>query len=127
MLVDTTQPVDRDRSCREVAFAICRTGLQHASSTRCPSPYTKGDLRLCVTGSACAGSTPHTGTQIAGLRRTPSGMPDGLRTALPFPASPTPPSSTSAVPPMPTHHFAYPDHHTFTAADLDETLALGGM
>ena len=73
MLVDTTQPVDRDHFLPRGRLRDLPTRVPEADAvilTRCPSPYTKGDLSSGVT--AC-GSSQTNPCSIPAPRSTGSG------------------------------------------------------
>ena len=128
MLVDTTQPVDRDRFLPRGRLRDLPERVSKADAvilTRCPSPYTKGDLRLWRHRLRLRPDQPllHTGTQTAGLRamatKRYAGWPSNC-IAVSGLANPAQFEHQLSRQCRVLHHFAYPDHHTFTAADLDE-------
>ena len=129
MLVDTTQPVDRDHflprgRLRDLPTGS-RSGCRHPDPL--PSPYTKGDLRLWRHRLRLKPDQPllHTGTQVDGLRamttKRYAGWPASCIavSGLANPAQFEQLSRQCRV----LSHFAYPDHHTFTEDDLRDWAA----
>ena len=127
MLVDTTQPVDRDHFLPRGRLRDLPTRVSEADAvilTRCPSMLTKGDLRLWRHRLQLKPDQPmlHTGTQIAGLRamatKRYAGWPAGC-IAVSGLANPAQFEQQVSKQCRVLSHFAYPDHHTFTPSDLE--------
>ena len=131
MLVDTTQPVDRDHFLPRGRLRDLPTRVPEADAvilTRCPSPYTKGDLRLWRHRLRLKPDQPllHTGTQVDGLRvmttKRYAGWPSSC-IAVSGLANPAQFEHQLSRQCRVLSHFAYPDHHTFTEDDLREWAA----
>lgn len=131
MLVDTTQPVDRDHFLPRGRLRDLPSRVAESDAvilTRCPAPMTKGDLRLWRhrLGLKAHQHLLHTGAR-----------PDGLR-AMATKRYAAWPSSCVAVSGIANpiqfedhlsknckvaQHFSYADHYAFAAADLSEWKA----
>ena len=131
MLVDTTQPVDRDHFLPRGRLRDLPIRVPEADAvilTRCPSPYTKGDLRLWRHRLRMKPAQPllHTGTQVDGLRamktKRYAGWPASC-IAVSGLANPAQFEHQLSRQCRVLSHFAYPDHHTFTEDDLREWAA----
>jgi len=128
MLVDTTQPVDRDHFLPRGRLRDLPCRIKEADAvilTRCPSANTKGDLRLWRHRLELKPDQLllHTGTQIAGLRalatKRYAGWPASC-IAVSGLANPAQFEQQLSRQCRVLSHFAYPDHQTFSAADLAE-------
>lgn len=126
MLVDTTQPVDRDHFLPRGRLRDLPSRVPSADAvilTRCSGPLTKGDLRLWrhrlhlrpdqhllhtggrVDGLRAMKSKRYAGWPLACIAVSGIGQPDQFRQQL---------SRQCRV----VRHFDYPDHHHFTPVDL---------
>ena len=132
VLVDATQPVDRDLlSATRATAGTCNDRLQAAQAviiTRCPDALTKGDLRLWRHRLHMKPEQLllHSGTMVEGLRdlRTKryAGWPrnciavSGIAHPAQFEASLSRNCKVS-------RHFIYPDHHIFKPEEVEEWRA----
>ena len=131
VLVDATQPVDRDYFLPRGRLRDLKDRLQAAQAviiTRCPDTLTKGDLRLWRHRLQMKPEQLllHSGTMVEGLRdlRTKryAGWPrnciavSGIAHPAQFEASLSRNCKVS-------RHFIYPDHHTFKPEEVEEWRA----
>ncbi len=128
VLVDATQPVDRDYFLPRGRLRDLKSRLQAAQAvviTRCPDALTKGDLRLWRHRLQLKPDQLllHSGTMVEGLRdlRTKryAGWPRKC-VAVSGIAHPTQFESSLARNCKVTQHFSYPDHHSFTPEEVQE-------
>lgn len=128
VLVDATQPVDRDYFLPRGRLRDLNERLQAAQAiviTRCPDALTKGDLRLWRHRLQLKPDQLllHSGTMVEGLRdlRTKryAGWPRKC-IAISGIAHPAQFEASLARNCKVIQHFSYPDHHAFTPEEVQE-------
>ena len=131
VLVDTTQPIDRDHFLPRGRLRDLPSRLQDADAvilTRCTDVLTKGDLRLWRHRLHLRPDQLllHTGTMVDGLRN----MHTKRYASWPFRciavsgiAQPGQFEASLSHQCRVMRHFAYPDHHAFKTGDLAEWSA----